>query len=140
MKQKQLRNEDATRALGAELAKSLQAGDVVLLSGELGAGKTTLVRGILAALGHDGPVRSPSFNLLQVYDLTVQVVHADLYRLTSADGLGLDQDFPNAILLVEWPDRAPELARLPRVWQVHLDFKGDGRLVRITPPEESGKR
>jgi tRNA threonylcarbamoyladenosine biosynthesis protein TsaE len=131
-----LPNESATRDLGASLAPRLVAGDVVLLSGELGAGKTTLVRGLLVALGVAEPVRSPTFNLIQVFSTTPPVVHADLYRLKSAEGLGLEDYLDTHILLIEWPDRARNFFRTERCWNVGIEAQDEGRRATITPPTE----
>ncbi|HEY1125070.1 MAG TPA: tRNA (adenosine(37)-N6)-threonylcarbamoyltransferase complex ATPase subunit type 1 TsaE [Sphingobium sp.] len=96
---------------GVRLAKMLRAGDVVLLSGDLGAGKTTLARGLLHGLGHVGEVPSPTFSILQGYeppDVALPVGHVDLYRLESAqeiDELGLDDWLVDGALVIEWPDR-----------------------------------
>jgi tRNA threonylcarbamoyladenosine biosynthesis protein TsaE len=105
-----LADEAAMRAAGAALAPLLKAGDIVTLDGSLGAGKTTLVRGLLAALGHAGEVPSPSFAIVQPYeDLDLPVWHADLYRIEQPgelDELGLESVLDDGALLVEWPDRA----------------------------------
>jgi len=115
-----LDNEAATAVLAQKLAPLLRAGDVVALSGGLGAGKTSLVRYLLQALGHDGEVPSPSFAIVQPYDdLTPPVWHADLFRIDEPGELtelGLDS-LDDAALLVEWPERAgvgiwPEALRL----------------------------
>ncbi|MDN3519294.1 tRNA (adenosine(37)-N6)-threonylcarbamoyltransferase complex ATPase subunit type 1 TsaE [Aquisalimonas lutea] len=101
----------ATEALGAALWRSWPGGQcVVLLDGDLGAGKTTLVRGLLRAAGHDGAVRSPTYTLMEPYELTAgRVVHLDLYRLADAEELeylGLrDELGPGTLILVEWPER-----------------------------------
>ena len=104
-----LKDETATVAAGAALAARLRPGDVVTMTGDLGAGKTTLVRGLLHALGHDGEVPSPSFAIVQPYeDLDPPVWHADLYRLedpAELAELGLDS-LGEEILIVEWPERA----------------------------------
>jgi tRNA threonylcarbamoyladenosine biosynthesis protein TsaE len=108
-----------TEGIGARLARTLpQAGRplIVYLSGELGAGKTTLARGFLRALGVEDPVRSPTYTLLELYELgALTVVHLDLYRLRAAgelEGLGLaDLALPGHVWLIEWPERAQ--ARLP---------------------------
>ena len=104
-----LGDEAATLAVGGQLAKMLRPGDVVAFSGDLGAGKTTLVRGLLQALGHAGEVPSPSFAIVQPYeDLIPPVWHADLYRVEDRSELaelGLDSTGDGA-LLVEWPERA----------------------------------
>lgn len=96
---------------GARLGAALRAGDVLCLSGDLGAGKTTLARGILRGLGHQGEVPSPTFSILQGYeppDVLLPVGHVDLYRLESAeevDELGLDDWLADGALVIEWPDR-----------------------------------
>ena len=103
-------SEEATRALGGALGRALEPGMVVLLEGDLGAGKTVLVRGVGEALGASG-VRSPSFTLVNEYRTKggLLLVHADLYRLdeNGAEGLGLEDylALDDAALLVEWPDR-----------------------------------
>ena len=100
----------ATEAAGAALAAKLRPGDIVTLDGPLGAGKTTLVRGLLAALGHVGEVPSPTFAIVQPYDdLPLPLWHADLYRLQDPDELdeiGLETILDDGALVVEWPDRA----------------------------------
>ena len=106
-----LDDEAATAAAGAGLAKLLRGGDVITLTGDLGAGKTTLVRGLLLALGHDGEVPSPSFAIVQPYeDLDPPLWHADLYRVddpAELAELGLDS-LDDSVLVVEWPERAGE--------------------------------
>lgn len=98
------RSETETRELGRKLGESLCAGICVLLYGDLGAGKTVLVRGVGEALGISG-VRSPSFTLINEYDSdSLFVAHADLYRLDDASSLGLEE-YEDGVLFVEWPDR-----------------------------------
>jgi len=125
-------NEQDMAALGARLAAVLRAGDVVALSGELGAGKTTLARAILRALGHRGEVPSPSFTLMQVYpDLPVPVAHADLYRLAhpaEAEALGLDDWLQSGALIIEWPERLAGQLWPERLW---LRLEGAGSAVRF---------
>lgn len=123
--------EAETRALGALLAKRLRPGDLVRLEGPLGAGKTTLVRGLLEALGHLGAVRSPTFNLLQAFSTEPPVLHADLYRVAGAEGTGLEDYLDSHVVLVEWPDRLPED---PDHWQIEIAFEGLGRRVSVIPP------
>jgi len=123
------------RALGSRLGAELRAGDIVLLIGELGAGKTTLVRGVLEGYGVLEPVRSPTFNLIQVFDTDPPVMHADLYRLTGAEGVGLEEYFDTHVCLIEWPDRAEAVLPETGTWRVKIEFDGDGRLVHVIRPE-----
>ena len=107
----------ATQRLGQAIAGQLRAGDVVALSGGLGAGKTTLARAIIAALGHTGEVPSPSFAIIETYDppqVRLPVVHADFYRLSDpaeVEQLGLDDYRAGAALIAEWPEHAGGFAR-----------------------------
>ncbi len=127
--------EAETRAVAAELARWLTAGEVVLLDGPLGVGKTTWVRGALEALGYKGPVRSPTFNLIQVFETKPPVAHADLYRVDSSEGLGLDELLHSHLLFVEWPDRFAELP-VAECWRVTLAFDGDARAISVQPPAQ----
>ena len=102
----------ATDALGRRLAALVQVGDVVTLSGPLGAGKTSIARGLLAASGLAGEAPSPSFAIVQPYDppeVRIPVLHVDLYRIddpSDLDELGLDDARRDSLLLVEWPEHA----------------------------------
>jgi tRNA threonylcarbamoyladenosine biosynthesis protein TsaE len=121
-----------TEAIGAELAASLRPGDVVLIEGELGAGKTTLVRGAARALGVTGPVTSPTFTIGQRYPAPVPVAHIDLYRVASlADedpDLLVDYLGDDTIAFVEWPQGEPTLARLATIAaRVRLEHRGGDR-------------
>ena len=101
-------SEEETSEAGTGLAAELRAGDVVLIDGPLGAGKTAFVRGIAEGLGADpGDVSSPTFTILQQYKGTPTLYHADLYRLTPAEvaDLGLEETGLDGVLAVEWPDR-----------------------------------
>ncbi len=104
----------ATHRFGAALAKVVRAGDVVTLAGPLGAGKTSIARGLLAALGLAGEAPSPSFAIVQPYappEVRLPVLHVDLYRIddaTELDELGLDDALADSLLMVEWPERAGE--------------------------------
>jgi len=124
-------DEAGLRAIGARLASVLRVGDVVALSGELGAGKTTLARAILQGLGHMGEVPSPTFTLVQTYpDLPVPIAHADLYRLddpAQAEALALDDWLLDGALLLEWPERLGD-----RIWPdaLWLRLEGAGTPVR----------
>ena len=117
----------ATAALGARIAAVLQVGDLVALGGDLGAGKTTLARAILAALGLSENVPSPTFTLVQSYDTPrLRVSHYDLYRLkseTEMQELGLDEALEDGAALVEWPERA----HLPEGLTVRLSADSDNR-------------
>ena len=126
-----LADEAATRAAGASLAARVRPGDVILLEGLLGAGKTTLVRGMLAALGHDGEVPSPSFALVQPYEtLALPLWHVDLYRIehpSELDELGLDTIQDDGVLVVEWPSRAGNGAWWPPgALALSLEAQADG--------------
>lgn len=133
--------EPELAAAAARLATVLRQGDVVALSGELGAGKTTFARGVLRALGWAGEVPSPTFTLVQPYDTEPPVWHCDLYRLDSpaeADALGLFET--DAALLVEWPERLG--ARLPAdALRLHLAGAGGPtrRLTAHVPPAWEGR-
>lgn len=133
-----LKDEEATAALGARLAALVRAGDVITLSGGLGAGKTTLVRGMLRAMGHEGEVPSPSFALVQPYDhLSLPVLHVDLYRLEDPEEmieLGLD-GADDGVLVVEWPEHAGEgaFADALRLTIAMEDEAGTRRLTWTVP-------
>ena len=130
-----LPDDAATAALGAELAAGLRPGDLVILEGDLGAGKTALARAIIRALAGDErlDVPSPTFALVQPYDTPRgPVLHADLYRLgdpREVDELGL-LDNPDAVVLVEWAERSPEIVRAATL-KIELSIPpgGEGRNV-----------
>jgi tRNA threonylcarbamoyladenosine biosynthesis protein TsaE len=128
-------DESAMRAIGSELSRRLRIGDVVLLEGDLGAGKTTLARGILEGLGFPEFVRSPTFNLIQTYPTDPPVLHADLYRVQSYRGLGIEDYLDTHICLVEWPDRAVGLVEPDACWRISIQFGGPGREVEISLPD-----
>jgi len=120
-----------TEAAGAELAARLRPGDVVLVTGELGSGKTTFVRGASRALGVTDPVTSPTFTIAHIYDGgELEIAHLDLYRLLSLSGEdpGLLDDYltPQRIGFVEWPEAAaPRLARVAA--RVSIEHLGEDR-------------
>lgn len=131
-----------TSALGERLGALLQPGDVLLLSGELGAGKTVFVQGVARGLGFDGRVSSKSFVLLGEYQGRVKLYHADLYRLEApeqAAELALDEVCADGALVVEWPERAQ--GTLPQeLLTVRFEITGeDSRLLRFTPNSERGR-
>jgi len=117
----------ATGRLGAALARALRPGDVVALAGALGAGKTTLARAIIAALGGGEEVPSPTFTLAQSYELPGGLLwHFDLYRLAQprdAWELGIEDAFAEAISLIEWPERLGALLPADRL-EIALEFAG----------------
>ncbi|MBX9897125.1 MAG: tRNA (adenosine(37)-N6)-threonylcarbamoyltransferase complex ATPase subunit type 1 TsaE [Qipengyuania sp.] len=124
-------------ALGSRIASRLQIGDVVALSGPLGAGKTTLARAIVAASGYAGEVPSPTFTILETYpDCRPPLVHADFYRLDhprDAAELGLDDYRQDAALIAEWPERAGGFADEPGCLSVTLEAVGEGRRAIVEP-------
>lgn len=124
-----LEGPEATEALGRRLAAKLRPGDVVALFGELGAGKTTLARGILAGLGHSDEVASPTFPIVIPYEtLGFPVWHVDLYRIEGAgelDELALDEGLQDGALIVEWPERMGQ-ALWPHSLRLTLKRAGEG--------------
>ena len=132
---RELPDEEATLAFGAELASRGLANELVWLRGELGAGKTTLVRGFLRALGHQGTVKSPTYTLLEPYAAgNTRVLHFDFYRIADAQELayiGIDELMAEAaVKLVEWPERAAEKLPPPDI-DVRLSTSGGGRRVDL---------
>ena len=133
-------SSDETEALGAQLARRLAPGDVVLVSGELGAGKTTFVRGACRALGVQSPVTSPTFTIARRYDGEVPISHLDLYRLDDLaaedPALLADELAEDRVAFVEWPQvGAPAGLDPERVAaRVSLEHRGgDRRLVTVQP-------
>lgn len=133
--QRFLPDEEATVRLSQDLAQALRPGDVLLLHGDLGAGKTTLARGLIRAIAGDDQleVPSPTFTLVQNYDSRIPIRHFDLYRLHSADELdelGFEEAIETGAALVEWPERAQD--RMPAsAVTVQLTHQGDGRIAEI---------
>ena len=131
----QIDDEAAMLALGATLATRLPHGGLITLHGDLGAGKTTLVRGLLRALGHCGIVKSPTYTLVEPYSLAaLTVYHFDLYRVADPEELeymGIrDYLRPDALCLVEWPEQAGN--SLPKAdLQVFIHHAGNSRRVEI---------
>lgn len=121
----------AMEHFGERIAANLRSGDVVALAGELGAGKTTLARAVLAALGHRGEVPSPTFTIVETYDtLDPPVIHADFYRLDhprEAEEIGLEDYRDGAALLAEWPECAGGFAQEPGCLSILLEKVGEGR-------------
>ena len=133
-----LKTSYETEAIGAQLAKSIQAPAVIFLEGQLGVGKTTLVRGFLREFGVNSFVKSPTFTLVETYDVgEVQIVHADLYRLKDArelEALGFRDYFTdNTICIIEWASRAHELLPKPQmVCTLEMSEAGDERRLVIS--------
>lgn len=128
--------EDETLALGRRLAGLLRPGDVVLLCGRLGCGKTRLVAGVADGLGVDQQVCSPTFIISRHYEGFLPIVHADLYRLASMsefEDLELEREAEDGVLLVEWGD-VVERAVKPDHLLIHFEVVGENeRLITLTP-------
>lgn len=137
-----LPDEAATLAFGAQLAQAISAGMVIYLRGNLGAGKTTLVRALLHALGHQGRVKSPTYTLLEQYHAGgLNLRHFDLYRfqdINEWDSAGFSDEFDgNNICLVEWPEQAAGLVP-PADLEIFLDILPEGRSIRLQANTPSG--
>ena len=136
-----LANEQATAGFAERLAAALPeelAGWTLLLDGELGAGKSTFARAFLRALGHEGPVPSPTYTLVEPYRVRRgEVFHADLYRIASAEELHYLGwlDFDRGCRLVEWPDRVPGVSNGADI-RLRLAYDGEGRSIHVTALSE----
>lgn len=135
-----LADADASDRFGTALAALVMPGDVIALAGPLGAGKTSIARGLLSALGLPGEAPSPSFAIVQPYappETRLPVLHVDLYRIEDSadlDELGLDEAAAESLLIVEWPERAPP-DFWPHALALTLEFTADGarRLTAQVP-------
>lgn len=130
--------------LAAKIAKVIPNGVIIYLSGQLGAGKTTFARGFLRGLGYSGKVKSPTYTLVEPYEIHHQIIyHFDLYRLTTTQELeafGIRDYFsPEAICLVEWPEKGADLLPKPDI-ECHLQFNKEGRDISITSYTVVGKK
>ena len=137
-----LPDEAAMLVFGAQLAKSLDTGAIIYLYGDLGAGKTTLVRGILQAMGHPGAVKSPTYTLVEPYQLAgFEVYHFDLYRLAEPEELeymGIRDYFHhNSLCLLEWPDKGAGFLP-PADLVVEISHLPTGRALHCSAGTETG--
>ena len=138
----QLQDEAATNALGGQLAHALQPGLSLHLSGELGSGKTTLVRACLRALGYAGRVKSPSYTLVEPYELSsLSLYHFDFYRLKDPrewqDAGFRDYFKDDSVCLVEWPEKAGALLPPPDL-EIRLSYAGEGRRAELLSRTKKG--
>ena len=140
----ELTNEKEMLGLGTMLAHLLNGEGVIHLHGGLGAGKTTLCRGILRAMGHLGAVKSPTFTLVEPYKIsTSEVYHFDLYRMVDPDELeyiGIDEYFgKNKLCLIEWPEKA--LGYLPQHdLEITIDVLSEKRIIEVSSNSQSGEK
>lgn len=140
-----LPDAEATEALGSVLGERLGQGDVITISGPLGAGKTVLARGLLRGLGHKGEVNSPTFPIILAYDppeVRLPVSHVDLYRIedpAEIAELGLDEARTEGALIIEWPERLTTI--WPDSLRLSLELQSDGcRALTALVPEAWGGR
>lgn len=140
---KLIATENEMYALGAALARHCPSGAVIYLYGELGAGKTTLVRGFLRQLGHKGTVKSPTYTLIEPYEFNdaLHICHVDLYRLEqphALDHIGLsDYLYLHSICLIEWPEKAEKLLPIPNL-RCFITVVAGGREVNLRSVDEIG--
>lgn len=137
-----LPDESATLALGGALARALEPGLSIHLEGELGAGKTTLVRGVLRALGYQGPVKSPTYTLVELYEVSRLVLHHfDFYRFHDPrewSDAGFRESFNGRnVSLIEWPAKAGGLLP-PADVEIALESSGDGRNASLRARSDRG--
>lgn len=142
--QRSLLDEAATLDLGRRLASAVQPGMTIWLSGDLGAGKTTLTRGLLRGLNFPGRVKSPTYTLLEIYPFSsFNLYHFDLYRFADPiewEESGFRELFnAQSVCLVEWPEKAEGMLPEPDLL-IQLDLAGEGRLARLSGNTEEGRR
>ena len=139
-----LESEPITLTFGAEIATILRPGLIIFLKGDLGAGKTTLARGILRGLGHEGKVKSPTYNLVELYKISrLYFYHFDFYRFTDPiewEEAGFREYFnENSICLVEWPEKAEKLLPIADI-QISFTIIETGRKIEIQAGTEVGRQ
>ncbi|WP_286742535.1 MULTISPECIES: tRNA (adenosine(37)-N6)-threonylcarbamoyltransferase complex ATPase subunit type 1 TsaE [unclassified Pseudoalteromonas] len=137
-----LNDEIATVAMGNKVAAIIEQGAVIYLHGDLGAGKTTFTRGVVQGFGHTGKVKSPTYTLVEPYELTrANVYHFDLYRLGDPEELeymGIRDYFSEqAICIVEWPEKGGEFIPVPDL-DITLSYVGDERKIVMNSASERG--
>lgn len=140
----QLTNEAATLSLGEQLAATLRPGLTLFLYGQLGAGKTTLARGILRGLGYHGKVKSPTYNLVEIYKISkLYLYHFDFYRFNDPmewEEAGFREYFnQDSVCLIEWPEKAGEFLHTAdlKIW---IRYSETGRIAEIKAETEAGER
>jgi tRNA threonylcarbamoyladenosine biosynthesis protein TsaE len=138
-----LPSPDATLRLGEALAAGTAPGRVLFISGDLGAGKTTLVRGLLRGLGHPGRAKSPTYALVEPYELSrLHLYHFDFFRFKDRSewlNSGFREHFnPDSVCIVEWPEKAGDLLSPPDL-HIYLEFEGEARRARLEARSQAGR-
>ncbi|MGH8734636.1 MAG: tRNA (adenosine(37)-N6)-threonylcarbamoyltransferase complex ATPase subunit type 1 TsaE [Burkholderiales bacterium] len=143
MRELRLADSEATLRLGEALAAGAAPGTVLFISGDLGAGKTTLVRGLLRGLGYAGRAKSPTYALVEPYAFSrLDLYHFDFFRFKDRSewlNSGFREHFnPGALCVVEWPEKAGDLLSPPDL-RIRLDFEGEARRARLEALSEAGR-